>query len=792
MRADPPAELIELLERLHLAHATDLVAVQGRVRQMAGELPLFPSIWVDALAQARRITPLQAAEINARRGRRLAVGPFVLTSPILSLGYAECYRAKEVESNREINLIVGLGRASATQSQAGPTARLEQLPEVLASVNDRRLVQPILAGTDDDRPWIACLPIKGTSLSDVLRRTGRLHGAAVLDIARQMAAGLAALDTAGMIHGDLSPRTVWIDERGQVRLAWTGARAAFRPDEDFAQPNLPPHAYDYLAPERIRESVMPTVGSDMFACGCLWWHLVAGRPPFSGGTSRGKLRAVATARLADLKRFAADAPAPLVSAIACCTHRDPDQRPKSFHALLELLGDATSHGRRAVSSVYCKADRRTHGLRRAVKASIGSRDAAAWTTTMAVCATVIIAVAWPLMRTRTPAVKAKTAPPAVLTSLERHQAPLTAQTVTTYGETSGVVPAAYRGPDPNVLLDRTASKTDDLQSRRVQASPDPLMLSADQPTAWNRVVHLLHPGQTVQGQPGERPIIVVPPAGLIIAVEDVRFENVDFVWQPASDAPLDPERAALIDLRASRASFSGCTFQAANRARNPQPAAVCWSDPRRTGRLPPAGRLQLSDCVVSGVSAGIVARLNSPLEVKLSNVLHLGPGPLLNFDHSPKIDEPVDVALANCTLRGATALAAFRIDQTSIHEIGALTITTNDCVLAPSADGALVRFAGTTLAKELPRSIQWSGQGSLATPDARVAIWAGANGGAAGDDLEIAVDGLVSGRFEFVGPPDAGSSASRVTHWLSAGSSAEPPGIRDGLPNLRSLDLNDQ
>src|SRR5262249_14994982 len=160
-------------------------------------------------------------------------------------------------------------------------------------------------------------------------------------------------------------------------------------------------------------------------------------------------------------------------------------------------------------------------------------------------------------------------------------------------ESSGVVPATYHEP--------------------ISSAPEPIILPADQPTVWNRALPALRPGQMVRGQPGERPVIVVPPEGLIVAVDGVRFEGVDFVSQPASDAAMGPERAALINLRASRATFSGCTFQAANRGRTRQPVAVCWSDSRRSGRLPPAGRLQLNDCVISGMSAGIDARLNSPL-----------------------------------------------------------------------------------------------------------------------------------------------------------------------------------
>ncbi len=131
-----------------------------------------------------------------------------------------------------------------------------------------------------------------------------MPGVAVLEVARQMAEALAALETAGTLHGDLSLRTVWIDNRGFVQLAYHGVRAVMKPNEDFARPELPPDAYDYLAPERADDRRAANVSSDLFSCACVWWHLAAGRPPFGGGTSRGKVRAVQAAKMAELKRFA--------------------------------------------------------------------------------------------------------------------------------------------------------------------------------------------------------------------------------------------------------------------------------------------------------------------------------------------------------------------------------------------------------------------------------------------------------------------------------------------------------
>lgn len=82
MREPPPAELISLLERLGLATDRDLQSVEAAVHRIAGDLPRFESVWIDALRQARIFTQFQAAEIHAGRGEALGIAlRFVSTCP---------------------------------------------------------------------------------------------------------------------------------------------------------------------------------------------------------------------------------------------------------------------------------------------------------------------------------------------------------------------------------------------------------------------------------------------------------------------------------------------------------------------------------------------------------------------------------------------------------------------------------------------------------------------------------------------------------------------------------------
>ncbi len=763
MRPDPPADLVELLERLKLATADKVRSVYPLVRKLAGELPSFSPVWVDALALAGLLTPFQAMKINAGRGEQLHVGPYILKAPLLALGYAEYYRAARIDSRREVHLLVAAGPET---SAADVISRVMSLSARLKTLRNRHIAELLEAGMHGERIWIALCPDEATPLGDLLLNVGRLPGNAVLEIARQMAASLGALEAAGVAHGDLSVASVWLADDGSIQLRHPGVRGILRPTERLLAAEASPVALDGISPERVNNDGRPTVASDLFACGCLWWKLLAGRSPMVGATSMGKLRLAAARKIADVRRYSPEAPALLVSAIEACLQPDSDERPASFAAVAELLGAPTQSGRRELGA----AASQLHGSQStsivsAARRVLRSKDSPAWIATIAGCLAVIIGVSWPMWHSpsgtpasRQPANNRSLAVASTIKSIEPHD-------------------ARRKSPKPAEMRHADAQQAAYLE---LSAAIEPLILAGDETVAWHR---LLRPGQVVRGRPGERPSISVPTSGIVLAVEDVQFQGVDFVWRPAPDAAIDPERLVMIELQAARTTFRDCTFSALSDERNGQPVAIRWTGPRRQRQLSPAGRLQIAGCSIRGVAAAIDCRWNSPLSVDLSETLFLGPGPLLRIDHVPRIDEPIEIQLMRSTFRDAAALVGIHADRIPQDEAGTIGIAAKSCAFAPAQGGALVLFASSESPARLAKSIQWSGDGSVLSSEAPTALWLSRGPKSTGREIEVGVEGIVSSPLEFAGPAAAGSSASRLLRWQGAAQSDEPPGIADGLPN---------
>ena len=186
---------------------------------------------------------------------------------------------------------------------------------------------------------------------------GRFPPEVVLEIARAMLGELVALEAAGLVHGDIRMQNVLIASDGEVRIPHPGLRGVIRPHEGISHHDLAPDACSTPCSGAGHRGAPPTVASDLFACGCVWWHILCGRPPLGGGDTLARLRAAQAAAIDDLHQWAADVPDVLVEAIGDCLQKDPQRRPKSMADLARRLGPLRRRGRQAIARCLVAAAR---------------------------------------------------------------------------------------------------------------------------------------------------------------------------------------------------------------------------------------------------------------------------------------------------------------------------------------------------------------------------------------------------------------------------------------------------
>lgn len=158
------------------------------------------------------------------------------------------------------------------------------------AVDHPAIVRPTDVGVIDGHPYVVTPFVRAVPLGEMLAHDGAINETAALAIFAQIAGGLDAAHRAGVVHGSLSPRTIWIGPSSGQDAAYVGYVVGFGSGlllrERMARDTRGAPVEDilYVAPEQLRGEA-PTRASDQYALACAVFHTLAGRPPFEKESS---------------------------------------------------------------------------------------------------------------------------------------------------------------------------------------------------------------------------------------------------------------------------------------------------------------------------------------------------------------------------------------------------------------------------------------------------------------------------------------------------------------------------
>jgi formylglycine-generating enzyme required for sulfatase activity len=214
---------------------------------------------------------------------------------------------------------------------AGARQQFLQEARTVAKIHHPNVVAIYRVGTYQQRPYLATELVRGASLAELAKP---LPWADALDIAIGVARGLAAVHRVNVVHCDLKPGNVVIDEDGVAKIIDFGtARAA---SEGGASGHAPVGTPDYVAPEVWRGEA-PGKRADVYALGAVLFELVSGAPPFADVPSSALAHRVMTGEAPALRDRAVGVDPELAAVVARCLSRDPAARYADGDELREAL-----------------------------------------------------------------------------------------------------------------------------------------------------------------------------------------------------------------------------------------------------------------------------------------------------------------------------------------------------------------------------------------------------------------------------------------------------------------------
>lgn len=267
------------------------------------------------------------------------LGPYRIIEPVGRGGMASVFKAYEASLDRYVALKVLPPEflhdptfAERFRREAQTVARLEH-PQII----------PIFAYDIDQAtgtPWMAMRLISGGSLSQRIKR-GRLAPAESARILKDVADALDYAHSAGVIHRDVKPQNVLLDDAGRVYLADFGIAKMVEASAHMTQTGMITGTPQYMAPEQaLGKKVDKSI--DIYALGIVGYELFTGRVPFSADTPVAVL----------MKQASEPMPLPPTSevqedvtrAILRATAKDPAARWPTATAFANAISSATASG----------------------------------------------------------------------------------------------------------------------------------------------------------------------------------------------------------------------------------------------------------------------------------------------------------------------------------------------------------------------------------------------------------------------------------------------------------------
>jgi serine/threonine protein kinase len=259
------------------------------------------------------------------------VGPYRIDSVLGVGGMGRVYRATAPDGEEVALKLVkaDLARDTVFRKRFDREARIAQ------RVSHPNLVPVLDTGEANGIPYLTQRFIQGGSLADQIERLGQLPIETALRGVSAVAGALDALHANDLIHRDVKPANILVDEQGVSYITDFGL-AKDTQGSLLTRPGQAVGSLDYMAPEQIRGEEV-TAATDVYALGCVMCECLSGAPPFADRQGMRVLWAHLQDQPPDPCAKRTDAPPELGPAVLTALAKDPAERPPTATAYAQAI-----------------------------------------------------------------------------------------------------------------------------------------------------------------------------------------------------------------------------------------------------------------------------------------------------------------------------------------------------------------------------------------------------------------------------------------------------------------------
>jgi serine/threonine protein kinase len=267
------------------------------------------------------------------------VGPYRLEAVLGEGQMGVVYRAVRVGSGETVALKVLRRELSADDVFR---RRFEREADVASVLRHDHIVRVVDCRRAADWQYVASEYVHGRSLDERLAAEGPLPVTELVRVIAHVGGALDALHRLGLVHRDVKPSNVLVDEHGRALLTDFGV-ARGDAHTTLTRVGRTVGTPDYLAPEVIRgERAGPR--ADIYGLGCLAYECAAGSPPFAAKTTIGEVCAAHLQEAPPDPSHVRELPVGFADALLTALIKDPERRPATGTAYARLLRASAKSG----------------------------------------------------------------------------------------------------------------------------------------------------------------------------------------------------------------------------------------------------------------------------------------------------------------------------------------------------------------------------------------------------------------------------------------------------------------
>jgi serine/threonine protein kinase len=255
-------------------------------------------------------------------------------------GMSNVYLAHDIILNRDVAIKV---LRYDTENEEENMKRFQREALSATSLMHPNIVSIYDVGEDQNMHYIVMEYVKGKTLKQYIKEFAPLSPARAVQIMKQLTSAIAHAHENQIIHRDIKPQNILMDEEGHVKVTDFGIATSLAATS-YTKTNSVIGTVHYLSPEQARGGIA-TKKSDIYSLGIVLYELLTGELPFSGESAVSIALKHLQAETPSVRDFDASIPQSLENVILKATAKNADHRYQSVEEMEEDLETCLSPAR---------------------------------------------------------------------------------------------------------------------------------------------------------------------------------------------------------------------------------------------------------------------------------------------------------------------------------------------------------------------------------------------------------------------------------------------------------------